>query len=159
MVAAASLVSGFGGRWDATAASAQPPWPAASAREHGGPQAALGKRGGGGGGGAAPVQPQRSELWVVEDARQMGLGIGLIVASQLLQALQLWADQEKQWREERTQRLSPLAVVGCEGVIGVALMVREFLWEGRGARLGAPQRAPGRRPPTQESLRRASLGP
>jgi hypothetical protein len=60
----------------------------------------------------------------VEDAQQMGVGISLIVASQALQALQMWMEREQRWREERTQRLSPLGVAGCEGVIGLALTVR-----------------------------------
>ncbi|GBF87773.1 hypothetical protein Rsub_00484 [Raphidocelis subcapitata] len=120
-VAAACLVSGFGGRWDAG------PAPGAPNPLAGGAAAApgFGRGGGGGGGGGAPAPamgPSSHEaVWVVEDARQMGLGIGLVVASQALQALQLWVDREARWREERTQRLSPLGVVGCEGVIGVAL--------------------------------------
>lgn len=173
MVAAASLVGGFGGRWDLgppTADSQDAPLaPAgplldrgltgqtsglealtnatllgttsgttAGGRWGGSPLWALlfggsdsrssggshGSRGDDDGSSSAPgLDPPWSGSWIVEDRREMGLGIGLILASQALQALQLWVDREQQWREERTQQLSPLGVVGCEGIIGLVLTV------------------------------------
>lgn len=50
---------------------------------------------------------------------QMGSGIALIIASQLVQAMQLLLDQQLNSKLQ----LSPLKVVGCEGLLGVVLTV------------------------------------
>lgn len=67
----------------------------------------------------------------------MGLGIGLVVASQALQALQLWVDREARWAAARGRRLSPLGVVGCEGVLGALLTVRRGRHAQAGGTLGS----------------------
>lgn len=63
----------------------------------------------------------------------MGLGIALIIASQLVAAGQLLLDQSQ---AASRLHLSPLKVVGCEGLLGLALMVSaaqraaacQFVW-------------------------------
>jgi hypothetical protein len=52
----------------------------------------------------------------------MAAGIGLILASQMLAAGQLLIDQG--WCYSRL-RLSPLKVVGCEGLLGFVLTVSD----------------------------------
>jgi hypothetical protein len=54
----------------------------------------------------------------------MAAGIGLILASQMLAAGQLLIDQG--WAYGRL-RLSPLKVVGCEGLLGFVLTVGAWL--------------------------------
>lgn len=53
----------------------------------------------------------------------MAAGMGLILASQMLAAGQLLMDQS--WYAGRLQ-LSPLKVVGSEGLLGMVIMVRRW---------------------------------
>ena len=70
---------------------------------------------------APPGDPSWAGGWVREPPGTMGLGLGLVAASQALQAVHMYVDRERRWREQRARRLSPLGVVGCEGLIGAAL--------------------------------------
>jgi hypothetical protein len=51
----------------------------------------------------------------------MAVGIALILLSQLVAAGQLWIDQSS-WNARL--QLSPLKIVGCEGLLGTLLTVR-----------------------------------
>ena len=65
------------------------------------------------------------------DRLGMALGVGLVLLSQLLQAVQLLLDQGY---FSRKVALSPLKVVGCEGCLGLLLMVSRWagVWLGEG---------------------------